>query len=177
MNSADNQIQSSKARGGRTGAIRVGGWFAGIGGLAIPLALWAIMATSMSLFGADVGLKVGVLAESFLTMAWPTSVVLIAPGQGIGVVTALLVINVVLWGVIGFISEKIILRPVPYYGLLTILMLGLFISNGNFIWIAIESSKLALNLINVPTYVVAAIAAATLFILRRRRALSRNQTM
>ena len=131
--------------------------------------MWAIMYDSMSLFGADVGLKIRVLAESFLTMAWPTSVRLIAPGLGIGVIAALLAINVVVWGMIGFISEMLILRPVPYYGFLTILVLGLFISNGYFIWIALESSKFTPNLVDVPTFVVTAIVLATVFILRRRK--------
>ncbi|MGH8769050.1 MAG: hypothetical protein ACREVT_12845 [Burkholderiales bacterium] len=169
----DSQVHSAKRGSDQTSAIRVGVWFAGIGGLAIPLALWVVMTSSISLLGAEVGLRVSVLAETFLTMAWPTSIVFIAPGLGVGVITVLLVVNVIAWGLIGFISEKIILRPAPYYGVLAILVLGLFISNGSFIWIAIDSSKVALDLINIPTFGVAVIVVTAIFILRRRRALSR----
>ena len=38
------QKQSSKGTSERTKSIRVGVWFAFVGGLAIPLVLWAIMA-------------------------------------------------------------------------------------------------------------------------------------
>lgn len=175
MNSVDNQSQASKLGRDPARAIRTGVGFAVIGGLAIPLAFWAIMYSSMSLLGADIGLEVRVIAGSFLSMVWPTSVILIAPGLGLGIIAALLLINAVVWGAIGFLSEKFILRPLPYYGLLALLVLGLLVSNGAFIWIAIESSKFVPNLIYVPSFVVAAISAVALFILRRRRALIRSQ--
>ena len=165
----DTRPPEDRARSAK--AIRVGVWFAFIGGLAIPLVLWAIMASSILLLGPEVGLKVGVVAESLLTMIWPTVIVLIAPGLGIGVITALLVINMLLWGAVGFLSEQVISRPLAYYGFVSIVVFGLLVCNGSFVWMAFETPVLPLNLIDVPTFVIAAAAVTVVFFLRRLHAL------
>ena len=155
----------------RTTLLRVAGWFAFVGGLAIPLTLWAIMATSMMLLGPESGLRVRVIAESFLSMVWVTSVALIAPGVSLGVIVGLLVVNMVIWGGIGFLSQRVMSRPIAYYGLLVIVVVGFLVSNGSFIWVAIEGSKLAYDLINIPTFCVAAVTLVVVFVARRHRAL------
>ena len=169
------QKQSSKGTSERTKSIRVGVWFAFVGGLAIPLVLWAIMARSTFILGPNFGLTVGVLFEHFLNMALPTSVVLVAPGLGLGVISGLLFLNMILWGAIGFLSELVISRASVYYGFLTFVVFGLLISNGSFVWMAFEMPALPLSLIDIPTFIIAAAAVTALFILRRRRALSQFQ--
>jgi hypothetical protein len=169
MTGAHDEIRTSIVMRNRTTPLRAAGWFACVGGLAIPLALWTIMVTSMMLLGPDSGLRVRVIAESFLTMVWVTSVVLIAPGVSLGVIAGLLVINMVIWGGIGYLSQRVMSRPLVYYGLLGMVVLGFLLSNGSFIWVAIEGSKLPFDLINIPTFCVAAAALAVIFVARRRR--------
>ena len=78
--------------------IRAGIFFGLICGLAIPLVLWGIMAGAMSVIGPDIGLKIRVVAESFLTMFWPTSFVLIAPGLNLLIILGLVLVNMLSWG-------------------------------------------------------------------------------
>lgn len=175
MTIENHQTQSPKHTSGKTKAFHIGVWFACIGGLAVPLVLWAFMSSSMLVLGPEVGLKVGVVAENLLTMVWPTVIVLIAPGLGLGVIAGLLLLNMFLWGAVGFMSQKTIRRPFLYYGLLAFLIFGLLISNGSFIWMAFEESELPFSLIDVPTFVIAAATVTAVFILRRRHALRQIQ--
>jgi hypothetical protein len=154
-------------------ALRAGVWFSGIGGLMLPLALWGIMVSAMPLLGPSLGLKVRVVAENFLTMAWPTSVVLIAPDLGLWIIVALLLVNMATWGAIGFVSQTLLLRPFAYYGLLVMVIFGLLISNGYFIWMSISRARPVFDLIDIPTVLVAAVGISATFVLIRRHALRR----
>jgi hypothetical protein len=150
----------------RTSALKVALWWGLVGGLALPLALWAVMAGSPAL-GTGVGLGVGLWANRFLTMFWPTSIALISPALGPLIIAILLSINMLVYGLLGFGSTKLLYRPLGYYALLIAVLVALLLSSGSFIWIAPGASPVPFDVIDLPSFAIAATLVTVVFVLRR----------
>jgi hypothetical protein len=94
-------------------------------------------------------------------------------------IAALLTINVISYGIVGFLATKFLTRPGAYFTLLAAVLIILLLANGGFVWVALTalfaadagmSMRDALGALHIPSFLIVAGLVVAIFLIRLHRA-------